>query len=833
MRLLLRPFLLLAAGVCLAASAAAAALPDLPWSDPATWGGAAPVAGDAVVIPAGKRVLLDVTPPPLKSIVVNGELVFARRDLNLSAEWIMVHGRLEIGSPAQPFTQRATITLLGEESDFDIGCCGMSMGTKSLSAMRGGTLAFYGATPPVVWTKLAADAPAGSSVLTLAAAPGWQAGDRVVLAPSGFDPFETEERVLTAVSGKTVTLDRPLAFRHHGTLQTVAGRVVDERAEIGVLDRRIVVRGQNSQGSHFGGQVMLGMEAIGRFHGVEFTGLGQLGRLGRYPLHFHLLADLGAQSAVERCSFHHNFQRHLVLHQTDGVLVSDNVAYDTIGSAFFLEDGKETGNRFLRNLVLLVRKTPEEKRLSIPEGEQIGRGERQAAFWITNSGNDYVGNSAAAVEHGMGFWFTAPDRPVTLDAYGEGTKDFNPPMGLFEDNVAHTISFLDEFVFNLGYGPEQAGSGATFDVFHSPYDYSRYTPNSPVLRFLAYKCRNAGLWDANHMPVRHAVLVDNRVAFNNPQGSQVVFSLHDSLILTQSANQPPGRAIANYFASVAPGPFDGPYHVDDLASAGSSLVDVGIVGPYRSRDAEQDDRRAPRVLNLATPDSELGHGLGDVLTLVVRFSKDVYVTDGRPTLKLNNGALATYVGGSGTSALSFRFTIAPGHDTKLLNHASTSALSAAGASLRDHWGRNAVLTLPSLASTNSLAKNVPIRIYTGLKRAGDVVTVVGTSSADVVTIDGTLVSTYEVRVNGILRYVQPGVTRFVFKGGAGNDKFTNNTEVPCEADGEDGDDILTGGWSDDLLVGGLGKDSFNGRAGRDTARAAVGEIVRTCEVVTR
>jgi G8 domain-containing protein len=42
------------------------------WSDPATWGGRAPKAGAAVTIPKSRRVLLDVSPPPLKSLKVEG-----------------------------------------------------------------------------------------------------------------------------------------------------------------------------------------------------------------------------------------------------------------------------------------------------------------------------------------------------------------------------------------------------------------------------------------------------------------------------------------------------------------------------------------------------------------------------------------------------------------------------------------------------------------------------------------------------------------------------------------------------------------------------------------
>ena len=85
------------------------------WSAPATWpAGVLPGPGAAVTIPAGRTVLLDISPPALASLTVEGTLQFdATRDLELTAGWIAVHGALEIGSEAQPFTRRAVITLTG------------------------------------------------------------------------------------------------------------------------------------------------------------------------------------------------------------------------------------------------------------------------------------------------------------------------------------------------------------------------------------------------------------------------------------------------------------------------------------------------------------------------------------------------------------------------------------------------------------------------------------------------------------------------------------------------------------------------------------------------
>jgi len=67
------------------------------WSNPATWGGAVPAAGAEVTIPAGKSVLLD-TDIDVSGLSINGELICADRDLNVSAKWIMVHGLLQCGT---------------------------------------------------------------------------------------------------------------------------------------------------------------------------------------------------------------------------------------------------------------------------------------------------------------------------------------------------------------------------------------------------------------------------------------------------------------------------------------------------------------------------------------------------------------------------------------------------------------------------------------------------------------------------------------------------------------------------------------------------------------
>ena len=79
-RTLLVPALLL--GSALAVVQAAEQGPRLAkatkWSEPKTWPNRkVPAAGDKVVIEVGKSVILDVSPPALNGVTINGKLAFA------------------------------------------------------------------------------------------------------------------------------------------------------------------------------------------------------------------------------------------------------------------------------------------------------------------------------------------------------------------------------------------------------------------------------------------------------------------------------------------------------------------------------------------------------------------------------------------------------------------------------------------------------------------------------------------------------------------------------------------------------------------------------------
>src|SRR5690242_1699718 len=172
------------------------------WSDPATWPNKkVPAAGDKVIIGKDKDVVLDVSPPALGGLSIDGKLSFSdKADLELTTEWIMLHGELAIGTEAKPHTRKATITLTNNVKDEDIGGMGGANPSDRVDRgilLMGGTLNLHGDRKNT-WTKLAATANAGSTSIQVLDATGWKAGDEIVLASTDFDPRQAERRTIAS-----------------------------------------------------------------------------------------------------------------------------------------------------------------------------------------------------------------------------------------------------------------------------------------------------------------------------------------------------------------------------------------------------------------------------------------------------------------------------------------------------------------------------------------------------------------------------------------------------------------------------------------------------------
>ena len=142
----------------------------------------------------------------------------------------------------------------------------------------------------------------------------------------------------------------------------------------------------------------------------------------------------------------------------------------------------------------------------------------------------------------------------------------------------------------------------------------------------------------------------------------------------------------------------------------------------------------------ASPATGVEHA-GDTVTLALGFDEAVTVT-GTPTLSLNDGGTATYVGGSGTNALTFHTTVAS-TDTNTAALAITGVNLPSGASIKDASG--AAANLSGLVKTFSGLQINPVLPAvtqataspgTGTEHVGDTITLsLGFNEA--VTVTGT------------------------------------------------------------------------------------------------
>src|SRR6516162_2454945 len=221
--------------VAQAQNAGSPAAKPMNWSDPATWPNhKVPVAGDKPTIGRDKEVILDVSPPALAGLSIDGKLTFSNNaDLELTTEWIMVHGELAIGTEANPYTHKATITLTDNIKGEDVMG---GMGDRGIM-LSGGTLNLHGGQTNT-WTKLAKTAAAGSNSIEVLNASGWQVGNEIVLASTDFNPRQAERRIIAAIKGNTITLDQKLEYMHFGKITFD----VDERGEVGLLKRNIKIQ---------------------------------------------------------------------------------------------------------------------------------------------------------------------------------------------------------------------------------------------------------------------------------------------------------------------------------------------------------------------------------------------------------------------------------------------------------------------------------------------------------------------------------------------------------------------------------------------------------------
>jgi cell migration-inducing and hyaluronan-binding protein len=530
------------------------------WSDAATWSDKkVPVNGALVTIESGINVVLDVTPPALNGLTINGKLSFANdKDIELTTEWIMLHGELEIGTEAKPHTRKATITFTNNVKDEDIrGGGGTTDRVDRGIMLMGGTLNLHGDRTNT-WTKLSSTANAGATSIQVLDAKGWRTGDEIVLASTDFDPRQAERRIISKISGNTITLDKKLDYMHFGKITFD----VDERGEVGLLSRNIKLQASaDAEQSFYGGHVMAMANSKMFVAGVEFNRMGQNLTLARYPIHWHLIGDAQGQY-IKNASLHDTYNRCVTVHGTNFLHVENNVTYNTVGHCFFLEDGIEHGNEFIKNLAIQTKchttlecvptnlaangeKDPKANRTtSFFSGNTLLPSDNTvASYWITNPDNSFIDNVAAGSDEN-GFWFSLPEHPQGAFKDSEVSKTIWPkrtPLRAFRGNVAH--SNFDGFMFDRNIYEDNTFGLATipFLPLKNPADLDSEGVESHFESLTSYKNRNGGLWGRGDLFIySNAKFADNAIGMTQAAGdigsSRFHARLIDSLVVGETEN---------------------------------------------------------------------------------------------------------------------------------------------------------------------------------------------------------------------------------------------------------------------------------------------------------
>jgi hypothetical protein len=169
----------------------------------------------------------------------------------------------------------------------------------------------------------------------------------------------------------------------------------------------------------------------------------------------------------------------------------------------------------------------------------------------------------------------------------------------------------------------------------------------------------------------------------------------------------------------------------------------------------------PTISSVAASGSGITNGAGDfnaghTVTLTLTMNEVVTVAGGTPTLALNDGGTATYVGGSGTNELTFSYTVATGQNTPDL---AVTAVNLGSATITDAAGNAANLAgaVTSLSGTLQIDTTPPAApVITGdVVNGNNSVTLSGTAvaSSTVTVYDGsTVLGTTAANSSGVWSY---------------------------------------------------------------------------------
>ncbi|CAE7614256.1 PKHD1L1, partial [Symbiodinium sp. KB8] len=365
------------------------------WSSPSTWpNGFLPQAGENVVINSTTYVIMDINPPPLGKVEVQGRLDFGENgDRTLEADSLVVYGHLQIGeSQRRPYPRQAKILLKGSRnSEAVIVDNTLFLGNKVMVVV--GTALLYGKPVTDTWVRLRSTASAGSSTIELHSDPGWAVGSEIVLTTTEYGLEQTETRTITSKSGRQLTLNAPLTYSHYAGVVSVtdpdnhaATKDIALRGAVGLLSRNIKIEGKVASDTDGYGAHVVVAEIPPTSHGSQSG--QERARIGKLEAYYVGFEKTGKQSSehpsvlfkyqfngespapqnepdtipsnvLEGCAFAHTLNYAVVAQMARNVRLIGNVFHRTFRSAVDF-DARSTNATIDGNLVAGSHRSPDE-----------------------------------------------------------------------------------------------------------------------------------------------------------------------------------------------------------------------------------------------------------------------------------------------------------------------------------------------------------------------------------------------------------------------------------------------------------------------------------------
>ncbi|MDX2167266.1 MAG: hypothetical protein SF182_09390 [Deltaproteobacteria bacterium] len=400
----------------------------------------------------------------------------------------------------------------------------------------------------------------------------WQKGDQIVVGTTDWHPGHSELRtirdlkVANGVSVLTVcvptvpagtgpggcaaepTAADGLEYPHYTKIfdakqlagasytlpanQQLNRSAVDLRATVGLLSRSILIRSLGADATkefpspdkcliktdgskqdpscYFGGHVMIrqGFKEA-QLQGVEFRQLGQGGRIGHYPIHFHLAKNTdytGKRAFLKDSSVWDSMTRFAVIHGTHGITLSRNVGFASVGNGFYLEDASEIDNRLCHNLGVSVRgalKEFYEAQAKNPKGPTLmARYVPPILDGVCGGPDSKDCNCRKPLSRNDPPTVCAADDPVRVPVLRLGSDAFMPV-------TFWAMNAYNEFVGNAAVGVHGFGScywllpgglsGPSSPTFHHPHKFgglaafNTVARQAPLRRFRGNSCMSAAL----------------------------------------------------------------------------------------------------------------------------------------------------------------------------------------------------------------------------------------------------------------------------------------------------------------------------------------------------